>query len=139
MLTPAEKQAGRFFRGVEQVTLDRLNELSPPHIVVPLFCGKHYRHECIARDGRSTSFEVYEIYHYCPELWICYCSAIGQLVPGSFPHRDCDGGKLILGSRRLGFIYREGKCVCGLVARSADGRVVDAQARPPIGRKVTGG
>lgn len=109
MLTQEEKLAGRFWREQCQDALRALNILEIPDVVVPLFAGRFFRHECPARGGRSTSFEVKEVYRPNPEL------------------TDLPEG-------RLAWIYREGRCGCGLTARSADGRVVDAHVRAPLRR-----
>jgi hypothetical protein len=34
----------------------------------------------------------------------------------------------------LAWIWKEGKCACGMTGRSVDGYIVDARTRPPLGR-----
>jgi hypothetical protein len=135
MLTDLEKGAGRWFRDQMNTRLAELNAGDPPGMVVP-WVLHHVRHDCVARGGVSTSFEAREVYVPNPELWVCYCSAIRPFVSGSFPHEDCQGGKLALAGGRIAYVYREGRCACTLLGRSEVGDVVDATDRPPAG-KVT--
>lgn len=130
-LTPQERLAGRWFRDQCQLALDKLNRLAPPGLpgqplwALPLW--RVIRHDCIARLGASTGIALKERTWASPELWICYCGEIGPLVPESFPHRDCDGGKVLSAGGRFAFVFKEGKCApvgCGLTARSRQGRVV---------------
>jgi hypothetical protein len=102
VLTRAEKAIGRAWRAERLAALQALNAENPPGELVPPF-GRHFRHNCAARQGRSTSFELKERYDRCPDA-------------------------------PLGWIWKEGKCACGLTARSSDGYVVDARERPPLGR-----
>lgn len=137
-LTEAERAAARAFRDAQQADLERSHETDPPSIVVPPFV-RNYRHPCAARGGRSVSFPVPEVYVWSPELWICYCSAVGELGD-HFPHDDCDGGKVAAPARRFGFIYKQGHCsACKATARSRAGRLVDASFREPLGKAVDGG
>jgi len=131
-LTRDEKLAGRWFRQRCQEALDSLNETEPPVLLVLPF-GRHFRHECSSRGGRSTSFELKEHYDLNPDIWVCYCSMLGE-HSGSFPHWDCQGGRVLAASGIIAWIWKEGKCACGLTARSHAGFVVDARERPPLGR-----
>jgi hypothetical protein len=141
-LTKAEKACGRWWRDeVAQVVLDALNTANPPDVSPPPFI-RHIRHECPAAGGRSTSFDYAEVYVTSPRLAVCYCSEVQIITAESlrnFPHDDCQGG-VFTEAGRLGWIYHEGKCAgCGFSARSAAGRVVDAQVRLPAGRIVKHG
>jgi|GEM_PF-3364776 len=140
-LTAQERAAGRWFRDQCQLRLDELNRLDPPGspagplYVLPLW--RVVRHDCIARAGASAGIALKERRWASPELWACYCSEIGPLVPESFPHRDCDGGKALAAGGLFAFVFREGRCGapagCGLTARSRQGRVVLASDSPGRG------
>lgn len=134
-LTDSEKIAGRYFRHLSQTRLEESHVSDSPTFVPPPWL-RHYRHNCLLRGDRSTSLELKEVYVFSPELWVCYCSAIDELKLGSFPHSDCQGGKVLSVEGRFGFIYKEGKCACGATARSIVGRLVDAWERPPITGRV---
>lgn len=131
-LTRDEKLAGRWYRQHCQEALDALNAAEPPALLVPPF-GRHFRHECSARGGRSTSFELKENYDPNKDIWVCYCSAIAVHGP-SFPHDGCQGGRVLAVAGVIAWIWKEGKCACGLTARSKTGFVVDARERPALGR-----
>ncbi len=133
-LTDLEKMAGRIYRDLSQAALEE-SHLADPPTFVPLPWLRHYRHNCPLRNDRSTSLELKEVYVLSPELWVCYCSALGE-HSDSFPHRDCQGGKVAAEKGRFAFIYKEGKCGCGATARSTAGRLVDARERPPITGRV---
>lgn len=136
-LTDDEKLAGRCYRDRSQDELTISHETDPPTFAPPPWL-RHYRHNCPLRGDRSTSLELKEVYVLSPELWVCYCSTV-EALSDSFPHRDCDGGRVLAEKGRLAFIFKEGKCGCGATARSRVGRLVDAWDRPPItGRVVRG-
>ena len=44
---------------------------------------------CTCRDGDPH----YE--DWVTDPWVCYCGVIAALDPGIFPHRDCDGGRVL--------------------------------------------
>lgn len=143
MLTDLEKLAGRWFRDRSQRALEESHRLDPPTFT-PLPWLRHYRHNCALRQGRSTSMELKENYKPSPELWVCYCSAIGELGVSDtesshkcgFPHECCQGGKVAADEGRFAFIFKEGRCGCGATARSKAGRLVDAHERPPLSGRV---
>ena len=143
MLTDLEKHAGRRWRERSQAALEKSHEDDPPTFVPPPWL-RHYRHNCELRGGRSTSMELKEKYVLSPELWVCYCSAVGELEKDyspdahgcGFPHDDCDGGKVAAVKGRFAFIFKEGRCGCGATARSRAGRLVDAYERPPLSGRV---
>jgi hypothetical protein len=114
-VTPAELAAAREFRQERRIALASRNAGSPPDITVsPLV--RFYRHGCVAKGGRSIALELRERYDFSPE------------------YRD--GGQVIPAGR-FGFIWIEGKCpVCDVVARSANGRLVDPGDRPPARHAV---
>jgi hypothetical protein len=131
-LSRAEKLAGRHFRDEQgQALADAWKKDPEPATTSPFL--RHYRHDCTAR-RHSWSLELAEVYELSPELWVCYCSAVGP--NGTVPHDDCDGGvKVPVG--RFGFIRLEGTCPdCGLRVRSGTGRFVDAYTRPPREKKI---
>ncbi len=110
-LTPEEKAAGRRFRDQAQADLLASVQAQPPTHVVPNFLAL-YRHNCPARDGRSTALELKEMYRK-------------SLADGDVP------------AGRFGFLWREGRCRhCGATASSRAGRLVDAHRRPPIVGRV---
>jgi hypothetical protein len=127
-LSSAEKRVGKVFRDEREADLKILNAMQPPGIVVHYWGPRHYRHECLARGGRSVSFDIREVYILSPQLWVCYCSSVLER-----PHDDCQGAVKVEAGR-FGFFYREGKCACGITARSLDGLLVDAYERPPLAR-----
>lgn len=109
VLTAVEKVAGRAFRDDVAGILSRLNATNPPHYVVPSYLAA-YRHLCPKRRNLSTAIELKECYILSPIF-----SAEG------------------ISEGRFGYIYREGRCLnCGRLARSASGRLVDGQERPPL-------
>jgi hypothetical protein len=112
--------------------LDVLNRDDPPRLLVPSF-GAHFRHSCESRQGRSTSFELKEQYELNPDIWVCYCSVVEAHGP-SFPHDDCQGGRPLCQAGILAWIWKEGKCACGLTARSRQGFIAVAAERPPLRR-----
>jgi hypothetical protein len=135
MLTRAEKLAGRWFRQQMHEHLAVVNAADPPSVSVP-WVLRHVRHNCASRDGLSVSFEAREVYVLSPEIWVCYCSAAG-LLGDSFPHDDCQGGVVAAAEGRFAYIYKEGRCTCGVTGRSPSGHVADAYERLPIGGKAT--
>lgn len=131
--TPDEKIAGRWFREQSQAVLDALNNSDPPALLVLPF-GRHFRHNCEARGNRSISFETKEQYDTnAGDIWVCSCHAIGN-HGSDFPHDDCQGGRVLAVAGTFAWIWKQGKCTCGLTARSREGYVEDARTRPPLGR-----
>jgi hypothetical protein len=138
-LTRPERAAGRVFRDSCQAELLRLHESDPPDLIPPPWVA-HFRHNCEARGGRSTSFRLSEIYEHSPRYALCYCGEVLEYPetddiwkPHPLQDHDCGPGELIQAGR-LGFFYKQGKCSCGIIGRSRAGVLVDAWARPPLGR-----
>lgn len=120
-LSCAEKIAGRQFRDAAQAKLlATFDGEKAPTYTAPNFLGI-YRHNCPARQGRSTGLVLDEIYTPSPE-----CDIFTD-----------DGSREWVAPGRFGFIYREGRCRgCGQTARSKAGRLVDGWVRPPIHGRV---
>jgi hypothetical protein len=92
---------------------------------------REYRHACAKRDGVSVAIQLREHYETSPQYWVCYCSVVAEFVPGSFPHRDCQGGKVITPDGFFAFIWLDGRCPhCRQRVRS-QGRLVLASERGP--------
>ena len=130
LLTDEEKRAGRLFRGQCQEALDQLNADDPPHgAVLPFW--RVVRHECEDAAGASVGITLREHRLASPPYRVCHCGTVGTDGP-DFPHRDCDGGKVVAADGLFAFIWKEGRCAgCGRVVRSKAGRVVLAADRPP--------
>lgn len=112
-LSQDEKAAGRRFRDAAQADLLTSFDHDRPTYTVPNFLAL-FRHNCPARDARSTALELKEVYLHSP----------------AYPDLDTPAG-------RFGFIYRQGRCrACGQTARSRAGRLVDGWQRPPIHGRV---
>lgn len=129
MLTEEEKTAGRLFRDQCQETLDCLNEDDPPAgSVLPFW--KVTRHECTG--GASKGITLRERYTPSPAYAVCYCGAYGA-VSANFPHRDCDGSRVVAADGLFGFRWKEGRCGsgCGQAVRSKTGVFSVAADRPP--------
>jgi hypothetical protein len=130
-LTPVQKKAGRAFRAERQAALDALNGREPPGQPVLVF-WRVVRHECPEAGGASTCVTLREHRETSPAYWVCYCGVVSPLIPGSFPHSDCDGGKMVTAEGQFTFTWKEGHCSgCGLVLRSRAGisAVSDHQTR----------
>lgn len=130
-LSQVQKRAGREFRAARQAALDELNAEQPPGQLV-LAVWRVVRHPCPDADGASTGIVMREHREASPEYWVCYCSTVEPLVPYFFPHKDCDGGKMVTAEGQFTFLWKEGHCSgCGLVLRSAGGltRVSDSPSR----------
>jgi hypothetical protein len=130
-LTPDEKQAGRLFRDVRQASLDQWNEADPPGLRALVY-WRVVRHECPAARGGSIGITLREVYEASPEMHQCYCGKVG-MTGKNFPHRDCDGSKVISPAGQFAFIWKEGTCSgsgCGLVVRTSKGRFVLGTDRP---------
>ena len=140
-LSRTEKQAGRAFRDARQAALDARNEADPPGVfVLPLW--RVVCHECPAAGGASTGITLREVCEPSPEYRACYCGAVEPLDPGVFPHRDCDGGRVVAAAGQFAFTWKEGKCSgagCGLAARTRRGRFVIAADRLPDYGRTNGG
>ena len=132
-LTPAEKLAGRAFRDELVAWLEALNQ-SEPTVMQPPSVTRHVRHDCPARSGLSTSFEMKEIYVTSPVYNVCSCGAMiaGDEAGWHHPVSGCE--RFVVPAGRFALIYTEGKCACGMTGRSPEGRLVDAWERPPMGR-----
>lgn len=127
-LTRNERQALRAWRDICQAALVQLNTVDPPGLLVQPF-GRFLRHECALRAGVSRSLELREVREVNPELWGCYCSAIEPFVKYSFPHEDCQGGGKLCDAGKAEWVWKQGKCQCGMTARSVTGfvEVADGQ------------
>ena len=124
-LTQAERAAGRKFRDGWMGKLAAMDSAVPCSPFI-----REYRHACLAAAGVSVAVRMREHYETSPEYWVCYCSAVGELG-ASFPHDDCDGGKVIAPAGLFAFIWNSGRCPhCSLAVRSL-GRLVLASERPP--------
>jgi hypothetical protein len=139
VLSPVEKKAGRVFREARQAALDARNAADPPGGFALVY-WRVPRHECKAAGGASTGVTLRENYELSPAYRVCYCGVAAPQGP-DFPHRDCDGGKVIAADGQFAFIWKEGRCSgCGLVVRTRTGRFVIAADRPPDhGRTPDGG
>lgn len=139
-LTPEQKLAGRAFRDARQHALDVLNAASPPGRYALAF-WRVVRHECRAAGGVSVGITLRERYELSPEYRACYCGTVAPLDPGYFPHRDCDGGKVISPAGQFAWIWKEGKCSgCELVVRTRKGFFVPCAAdRLPDRRRTHDG
>jgi len=137
-LDSVQKKAGRAFKDAEQAGLDDLNKQHPAGgIALPFH--RVLRHECPERKNASVGIVLHEVYEYSPEYWVCYCSEV-HVLNASFPHDDCDGGRVAAEAGLFGFYYKHGTCPqCGLILRSERGQLVLAAARPPAERTRVGG
>jgi len=137
MLTDLEKKAGRVFVAARQEALDEINRAEPPGIdALPVW--EVVRHDCPLAGGASTGIELREHRETSPLYWACYCSVIEPFVQYVFPHDDCQGGKEALAEGALAFVWKEGRCRCGMLARSMRGMHAEAADWPP-GRRRSGG
>jgi hypothetical protein len=122
-LSPAERQAGRQYRGARQAALDALNEQDPPGMLALPF-WRVVRHECRAAGGASVGISLREVYEPSPEV---------RVEPAS-------GGKFVSPAGQFAWIWKKGVCSgCGLVVRTARGRCVVATDRGPDHGRVHGG
>lgn len=136
-LSVVEKQAGRLFRDGRQAVLDALNAEDPPGGDA-LAWWEVYGHDCPAAAGARTGIRLREHYEVSGLYLACGCFAIGEPGDG-FPHAACKGSAAaILLPGRLAFIWKEGRCRCGLLVRSSRGITVVAADRPPR-RRPRGG
>jgi hypothetical protein len=128
-LSPVEKLAGRVFCDARQHALDVLNAAVPPGRYVQPF-WRVVRHECRDADGASIGISLRERYELSPEYRACYCGRVEEVVvPGSFPHRDCDGSTVVAARGQFAWIWKEGKCSgCELVVRTRKGFFVPCAA-----------
>ena len=135
-LEPEEKAAGRLFRDTEQALLDALNAAQPPTYVVPYVIAL-YRHRCPARESRSTSLELREVYHASEKIAVETDDGAhtAHWYAAWWPGRAAQVDTWLVQAGRFGFVYRDGRCRgCAQTARSATGRLVDGWDRPPITR-----
>jgi hypothetical protein len=132
LLTSEQKLAGRAFRDSRQRALNELNADRPPGRYVQPF-WRVVRHECPAARGASIGISLRERYEPSPQYRACYCGQVEEVVvPGSFPHRDCDGSKVVAAAGQFAWIWKEGKCSgCELVVRTRRGFFAIAADRPP--------
>lgn len=137
-LSVAEKRAGRAFRAAAQAVLDVRNEQAPPGVfVLPLW--RVVRHECLDAGGASIGIVLREHCEESPEYRACYCGTVAPAVPGTFPHWDCDGSKVVSPAGQFAWIWKEGRCSgCGLAVRSGTGRFVIAADRLPEHGRTNG-
>jgi len=133
MLTPAELAAAKAFRAAQRAILEQKNASEPPGITVSVLVH-NVRHDCARQGGKSVSLELREHYAFSPELYVCRCGVV-EVFNVDSSHWDCDGGVKVP-ARRFGFIFTEGRCGCGMTARSGDSRLVDPAVRPPAARAV---
>lgn len=136
-MTLAELAAARSFRDVMRQQLSRVDA----DVMVSVFV-RYERHDCPKRD-KSLFLELKEHYALSPEI-VVHSDERG---PAGVAFTD-DGageswaspegfGKDVIPARRFAFIWTQGKCsACGLTARSAAGRLVDPQVRPPAERAL---
>jgi hypothetical protein len=132
-LSPDEKAAGRLFRAASQEVLDKRNAEAPPDKLALVF-WRVVRHVCPAAGGASIGITLREVYEPSPEYRACYCSKIEATDPDrDFPHRDCEGSRVVAPAGQFAWIWKEGRCSgrgCGLTARARTGRFVIATDRP---------
>ena len=127
-LSRHEVQAGKLFRAACR---ERLARAGPPDIAVPVWIH-HYRHECEARGRLSWTLALTEHYIYSPEYWVCYCSFVA-VKSASFPHEDCQGGKVLTPAGFFAFYWKQGQCRrCKVTASSPEGALVLAGTRAPL-------
>jgi hypothetical protein len=138
-LDDVQKKAGRLFRDACQARLDEQNEQHPAGgIALPFH--RVLRHECPWQRNASVGIVLHETYELSPEYWACYCGEVAPGPGGSFPHDDCDGGRVVAEAGLFGFYYKHGTCPqCGLILRSVRGQLVLGAARPPAERTRVGG
>ena len=132
-LTPDEKTAGRLFKAASQAVLDKLNAESPPESIrLAMVFWRVVRHVCPEAGDASIGITLRERYAPSPEYRACYCSKIDRTdIDRDFPHRDCDGSKVVARAGLFAWIWKEGRCSgCGLTARTKAGRFVIAADRP---------
>ena len=130
-LSPDEKFAGRHFRTGRQAALDQLNKDRPPDTLA-LVHWRVVRHVCPAQGDASIGITLREVYETSPEYRACYCSRIEPADPDlEFPHRDCDGSRVVAQAALFAWIWKEGRCAdCGQTARTGKGWAVPASDRP---------
>ena len=136
-LTPAELAAARAFRAAQRAILDEKNASDPPGITVSVHV-RNVRHDCEAKGGKSVSLELREHYVYSWAYHVCDCGEVCCQAGGSLKECDNCGPVPLVSARRFGFIFTEGRCGCGMTARSGDSRLVDPCVRPPAARAVIG-
>jgi hypothetical protein len=96
-----------------QAVLDQKNADAPPDHIVPTVIAI-FRHECTAARGAKEDHGI--------------SSAL-----------DLHERYVIDTDPAYGMLYREGKCKCGVTARSREGRFVETSKRPPITGRVARG
>jgi len=137
-LSLAELAAAKAFRAAQRAILDGKNASEPPGIIVSVLV-RNVRHDCAAKGGKSVSLELREHYVWSREYFVC--ERCGRFPDPGMPPEDCPGCQefVVVPPRRFGFIFTEGRCGCGMTARSGDSRLVDPAVRPPSARSVACG
>lgn len=93
---------------------------------------RHDRHDCARKGGKSVFLELKEHYAFSPVYVVADGVATEQDDPEVLAAISRDSGAQFVSSGRFGWIWTQGRCpACGLTARSAAGRLVDPQIRPP--------
>jgi hypothetical protein len=135
--TEAEKVAARHFRDHAQAELERRLAAEPPTFRVPHFLAV-YRHDCPARNDRSSALVLTEIYQHSPAYNVVISPNGWHLAlpvePGcDEPLHVPDTTIAHVVAGRFGCLHRAGRCRgCGATARSTAIRLVDGWQRPPI-------
>jgi hypothetical protein len=139
-LTDLEKQAGRLFVASRQAALDEINRAEVP-VIDALPVWEVVRHDCPLSGGASIGIQLRERYETCPRYKACYCGKVGvDTAPeGDFPHWDCGNNVVALAAGTLVFVWKEGRCACGAVARSLRGMHAEAADWPPRQGRPSGG
>jgi hypothetical protein len=136
-LTPDQKTALRAFRDASQAALNARSLLDPPGMTA-LVLHRVVRHECAAEGGASVGITLREVREESPEYWVCYCGIVTTWSP-HFPHRDCDGAKVVAAAGEFAWLWKEGRCSgCGLAVRTAKGRYVVSADHPARERRQAG-
>ena len=151
-MIPAELSAARAFRAAQRAILEQKNASDPPGITVSVHV-RNVRHDCPVKGGKSVSLELREHYVFSPAYISFTDGQIRQTITGLtwISLRKCwmtwtEAGMrqlsivlVTIPAKRFGFIFTEGRCGCGMTARSGDSRLVDPAVRPPSARSVVCG
>lgn len=125
-MTEAERKAASLFRAAQREALARRHQEAPADVTVSVYV-RQYRHDCAAQGGKSVALELREHYVFSPEY----------AIAGDFHAVDglprCVS---IIPADRFGWIWTEGRCSCGTVARGHRGRLVNPAVRPPSRRAI---
>ncbi len=131
-VTWAELAAAKAFRTAQRALLEGKNASDPPDITASVLVH-HVRHDCAAKGGKSVSLELREHYAFSPRYLVTGGEAV-PAGPGTGTYVPALAAEVPGG--RFGFIFTEGRCGCGMTARSGDSRLVDPAVRPPSPRAV---